>query len=371
MIKTNNHIIILLNILVIILFGTFLMYSASSSFAYYKFNQSDTYFLFKHFSWLILGLLAMIVLQFINHHNFNKYSKIILVFSWVVMLIPIIINFENNSIDRWLKIGNFTLLTTSDAAKLGIIIFTASFIDKYYSKLNNFKILAKELLPYIFISIAIISYQPDLSTSIIISSIFFSLLFIAGLNKRNILIFLTIGFSTFLLLLYRFPYQLKRLLAWIGFGDNSQSSNSVLALANGGLTGTGIGDSSFKYNGFIPEGQTDFILAIIGEELGFLGILIIFSLFTLFLIQGLSISRNCSDRFSMFLSLGLTLNIFLYLIINSAYVVGLLPTTGLPIPFISYGGSQTIFSLISVGLIISISKRNYLNINPKFYYERA
>ncbi len=161
-------------------------------------------------------------------------------------------------------------------------------------------------------------------------------------------------------------------MSWIGFGEyNSQSSNSVLALANGGIVGKGIGDSSFKYNGFIPEGQTDFILAIIGEELGFLGIFIIFLLFIILLLKGLSISRNCSDRFSMFLSLGLTVNIFLYLIINSAYVIGILPTTGLPIPFISYGGSQTIFSLISIGLLISISKSNYSSLNQKYYYDRT
>ena len=161
-------------------------------------------------------------------------------------------------------------------------------------------------------------------------------------------------------------------MSWIGFGEyNSQSSNSVLALANGGILGKGIGDSSFKYNGFIPEGQTDFILAIIGEELGFLGVFIIFLLFIILLLKGLSISRNCSDRFSMFLSLGLTVNIFLYLIINSAYVIGILPTTGLPIPFISYGGSQTIFSLISIGLLISISKSNYSSLNQKYYYDRT
>jgi cell division protein FtsW len=370
--KTNNHIILFFTVITIILFGTFLMYSASSSFAYYKFNKSDTYFLSKHFMWLFIGMLALIILQFFNYRILNKYSKIILFLSWVIMLIPIISNFGKDSIDRWLKIGGFTLLTTSDAAKLGIIIFTSSFIDKYHQKINNLKVLFKNLLPYIIISIGLIAYQPDLSTSIIISIIFFSLLYVAGISRKNILPFLGLGLSAFLFLLYRFPYQLRRLMSWIGFGEyNSQSSNSVLALANGGILGKGIGDSSFKYNGFIPEGQTDFILAIIGEELGFLGVFIIFLLFIILLLKGLSISRNCSDRFSMFLSLGLTVNIFLYLIINSAYVIGILPTTGLPIPFISYGGSQTIFSLISIGLLISISKSNYSSLNQKYYYDRT
>ena len=132
--------------------------------------------------------------------------------------------------------------------------------------------------------------------------------------------------------------------------------------------GKGIGESIFKYNGFIPEGQTDFILAIIGEEIGFIGIFILFCLFTLFFIIGMNISKNCKNRFGMFLSLGISLNLFLYLLINSAYVIGLLPTTGLPIPFISYGGSQTIFSLISIAILLNISKRNSKYLKKRFYY---
>ena len=369
--KTSHHIILFSSVIAIILFGIFLMYSASSSFAYYKFNKSDKYFLFKHFIWLFIGILVLIMLQFLNYKHLNQHSKTILFLSWAIMLVPIISNFEEKSIDRWFKIGNFTLLTTSDAAKLSLIIFTASFIDKYHQKINESKVLIKNFLPYILISISIVAYQPDLSTSIIILGVLFSLLFVAGINKKNIVSFFSIGLMIFLFLLYTFSYQRERLLSWIGFGElNSQSSNSILALANGGFIGNGIGDSIFKYNGFIPEGQTDFILAIIGEELGFLGVFIIFLLFIILFIQGLAISSNCSDRFSMFLSLGLTINIFFYLIINSAYVVEILPTTGLPIPFISYGGSQTIFSLISIGLLINISKHNNSKINPKYYYER-
>lgn len=198
--KTNNHIILFFTVITIILFGTFLMYSASSSFAYYKFNKSDTYFLSKHFMWLFIGMLALILLQFFNYRILNKYSKIILFLSWFIMLIPIISNFGKDSIDRWLKIGGFTLLTTSDAAKLGIIIFTSSFIDKYHQKINNLKVLFKNLLPYIIISIGLIAYQPDLSTSIIISIIFFLLLYVAGISRKNILPFLGIGLSAFMIM---------------------------------------------------------------------------------------------------------------------------------------------------------------------------
>tara|TARA_B100000700_G_scaffold241187_1_gene268282 strand:+ start:251 stop:1369 length:1119 start_codon:yes stop_codon:yes gene_type:complete len=370
MIKINNNIILFSIVLAIIFFGFFLMYSASSSFANYRFNKADTYFLSKHFIWLLIGLLAMVFLLLTNHYLFKKYAKIILFLSWGIMLIPILLNFGESSIDRWLKIGNFTLMTTSDFSKLAAIIFISMFIDRHHQKINDLKFLFKNLFPYLFITIGLILYQPDLSTSIILCSIIFCLLYIAGINKKIILLLSGTSLLCLSIILSIFSYQRERLFSWIGMSElNNQSSNSILALANGGFTGTGIGQSIFKYNGFIPEGQTDFILAIIGEELGFLGIFIIFLLFTILFIKGLTISKNCSDRFSMFLSIGIIINIFFYLIINSAYVVGILPTTGLPIPFISYGGSQTIFSLISIGILMSISKNNFNHYNRKYYYE--
>jgi len=370
MTKINNNIILFSIVLVIIFFGFFLMYSASSSFANYRFNKSDTYFLSKHFIWLLIGFSAMLFCSLTNHYLFRKYAKIILYLSWVVMLIPIFLNFGEHSIDRWLRIGSFTLMTTSDFAKLAIIIFISMFIDQYHEKINDLKFLIKNLLPYLFVTIGLIIYQPDLSTSIVLCSIIFCLLYIAGINKKLIALFSGISLLCLSIILSIFSYQRERLFSWVGINEmNNQSSNSVLALANGGFSGKGIGESIFKYNGFIPEGQTDFILSIIGEELGFLGIFIIFLLFIILFLKGLMISKNCSDRFSMFFSIGIIINIFFYLIINSAYVVGILPTTGLPIPFISYGGSQTIFSLISIGILMSISKNNFNHHSIKYYYE--
>ena len=368
--NNNNHIVLLLTVLAIILFGTFLMYSASSSFAYYKFNKSDTFFLSKQLFWLLIGFGLIVFIQKFNPQILNKFSKHVLFFSWIVMLIPIITNLGTDTVDRWLKYGGQTILTTSDLGKLGIIIFTSSFIDKFYNNLNDSKILLYEYIPYAFISLSIIAYQPDLSTTLVLASILFSLLFIAGLNKINIIRLFGLGVLALVTLILRFPYQLKRIKFWIGLEESHQSSNSILALANGGFTGNGLGDSTFKYNGFIPEGQTDFVLAIIGEELGFIGIFFIFIIFTFLFLQGLNISKQSTNRFYMFLSMGLTINLFFYLLINSAYVVQILPTTGLPIPFISYGGSQTIFSMISIGLLMSIARENQINLNPNFYYGR-
>ena len=384
----GNHKNLLLMVLLIIFIGSFLMYSASSSFALYIFNKSDSYFLIKHIIWFLIGMVGLFILSNINYRILKDNAILILFFSWIIMFIPILqkILFNGDSIARWLKIGNFSLMTTSDFGKLGIIIFTSMFIDKYHHRISDFKFLIKNFLPYFVITIFLILWQPDLSTSIVLILIIFSMLYIAGISNKIIFSSLILCFFSFVTIIFLYQigqilgfdisnYQQQRLFNWLSsFGSNQQydqSYFSVLALANGGFLGRGIGDSVFKYNGFIPEGQTDFILAIIGEEIGFVGILIIFSIFLVLFFQGINIAQNSYNRFSMFLSLGIITNIFIYLLINAFYVIGILPTTGLPIPFISYGGSQTIFTLASIGILLNISKSNFKNKNYRNYYVKV
>jgi cell division protein FtsW len=374
----GNHKNLLLMVLLIIFIGSFLMYSASSSFALYTFNKSDSYFFVKHIIWFLIGMVGLFILSNINYKILKDNAILILCISWLFMFIPIFqkIVFNGDSIARWLKIGNFSLMTTSDFGKLGIIIFTSMFIEKYHDKISDLKFLIKNFLPYLFITIFLILCQPDLSTSIVLILIIFSMLYIAGISNKIILFSFLSSIMLFAaIILLSDNYQQDRLFNWLStFGSNQpydQSYFSVLALANGGFLGKGIGDSIFKHNGFIPEGQTDFILAIIGEEIGFLGITVIFSIFLILFFQGIGIAKNCSDRFSMFLSLGIITNIFIYLLINAFYVIGILPTTGLPIPFISYGGSQTIFTLASIGILLNISKSNFKTKNYKNYYVKV
>ena len=373
-----NHKSLLLNVLLIIFVGSFLMYSASTSFAIYTFNKSDLYFLIKHIIWFSIGMVGLFILSNINYKILRDNAILILCISWLLMFIPIFqkIAFNGDLVARWLKIGSFSLMTTSDFGKLGIIIFTSMFIEKYHDKITDLKFLIKNLLPYLFITIFLILSQPDLSTSMVLILIIFSMLYIAGISNKIILVSFLSSLVSFvaIIFLYR-DYQQARLFDWLSsFGSNQpydQSYFSILALANGGFLGKGIGDSVFKHNGFIPEGQTDFILAIIGEEIGFVGITVIFSFFLILFFQGIGIAKKCSDRFSMFLSLGIITNIFIYLLINAFYVIGILPTTGLPIPFISYGGSQTIFTLLSIGILLNISKSNFKTKNYKNYYVKV
>ena len=164
--KLSSHKNLLFIVLAIIFIGSFLMYSASSSFAFYKFNKSDSYFLLKQIIWSIIGMIGLFILSNINYNHLRDNAKSILFFSWLIMFIPIIqkILFNGDIIARWLKIGNFSLMTTSDFGKLGIIIFTAMFIDQYHHKINDFKFLIKNFVHFLLITIGLILWQPDLST---------------------------------------------------------------------------------------------------------------------------------------------------------------------------------------------------------------
>ena len=342
-------------IILIIGIGIVMMYSASSTVAFNKFDDYSFY-LNKHIIRLIIGFCALFIMYNVNFKYYNIYAKELLILSWLILICAYFFN-EGATTRRWLIVGGKNLFTTSDFAKFTLIIFTANFIENNKKNINELKLLISNYLPYLLISLGLIFFQPDLSTTFAISIILISMLIIGGLEIKYIAIPIFISFILIVISVINTPYQYKRLSNWINGIHNTQIEHSVQALGNGGFFGTGIGNSIIK-DGFMPEVHTDFILPIIGEELGFLGIVIIFSLFLILYFQGIKICKKAPNIFSSMLALGLTINILYYFLINASYIVGLLPTTGLPIPFISYGGSHTLFTLISVGLLLNISSYN-------------
>ena len=339
-------------IILIIGLGTVMMYSASSTIGINKFNQYSFY-LNRHLIRLIISLFAFTLVYHLNFRFLKNFSLEILVLSWLVMISAYFFN-DNTSTRRWLIVFGKNLFTTSDLARIAIIIYTAQFIESNKNKINEIKFLLKNYIPYLSITLLLILFQPDLSTTIATFLIILTMLIIAGLNVRHLIFPLAIGLSLFVLKLVNTPYQIARLKNWYLGQYNIQTENAIQALGNGGIFGVGIGKSIIK-NGFMPEVHTDFILPIIGEEMGFIGIIFIFILYLGIYFCGINICKNSPDIFSSMLSIGITINILFYFLINASYVVGILPTTGLPIPFISYGGSQLLFSFISIGILMNIS----------------
>jgi len=345
----------------LIFFGTIMQYSASSTIAINKFGWDNyNYFLNKHIFRLFIGLFGMILMYNFRFKLLKKYSKHILLLSWVVMLLAYFWNAGPTR--RFLVINGFNIFTTSDFTRFALIIFTANFISTNKKNINSLKIIFNKYLIYVFITLFLILRQPDLSSTFIISIIIFSMLIIGGLKIKFVIYTFITGIITIIFSLIRYPFQKKRFINWLTNSNpdpTSQVERAKQALQNGGLWGNGFSDSLIK-EGFMAEGHTDFILPIIAEEIGFFGVTIIFFSFFTFYFLSIKIAKNAPDIFSSMLSLGIAYNILFYFLINSGYVVGIFPPTGLAIPFISYGGSHTLFTLISVGVLLNISK--YCNI---------
>tara|TARA_Y100001960_G_scaffold161816_1_gene170166 strand:+ start:139 stop:1257 length:1119 start_codon:yes stop_codon:yes gene_type:complete len=357
-------------VLFLILFGTIMQYSASYTLAINKFGwENYNYYFYKHMIRVVISLIAMIVMFNLNFTYLNKFSKYILIISWLCILSAYIFN-EGSSTRRFLIINGRNIFTTSDFARFALIVFTASFITNNRKNINNLNIIATKYLSYISITLLLILMQPDLSSTFIISIILICMLLVGGLKLKYIAYLSTLGIIIISIAIKFNQYMQTRFINWFynsNLDTTSQVERAKQALQNGGITGVGFSKSIIK-EGFMAEGHTDFILPIIGEEIGLLGILLLFILFFSIYFISVNIAKQAPNIFSFILTIGISFNILFYFLINAGYVVGIIPPTGLAIPFISYGGSHTLFTLISIGTILNIAK--YCNVY-KYKYLRT
>ena len=344
--------------------GCLMLFSASSTIAFNKFGNS-AFYIKRHLIRLIIGMLAFAIAYKLNFKIFKHNAKKLLFLSWFIMLCAYFFN-EGSSTNRFLIINGKNIITTSDFAKLCLIIFTSQFIENHKNKINDIKILLYKYLPYLCITLLLILFQPDLSSTFTILVLITLILLVAGINIK-FLLYPGISGIIFSLLIMK-DFQKERFLTWWNGGINQQAENSINALGNGGLKGVGF-DKSIIKEGFLPEVHTDFILPIIGEEFGFIGIFFMFILFLTLYSLGINVCKKAPDIFSSMLCLGITLNILVYFLINVCYVVGFIPTTGLAIPFFSYGGSHTLFNLFSLGILLNISNHTNLYKYKAIKYE--
>ena len=333
-----------------------MIYSSSYIWAKYKFNDSFRYL--KH--QLIFTFIGFILINIIRKIDINFYKKkanLILGICLLLLILVLIpgIGVIRNGSRSWFGIGPFGI-QPSELAKLGIIIFTS----KYLSKFD--KVGLKEVIPILFI-IGIIFFlimlQPDFGTGFILVLSCISIIFISGFDYKYFLYAVVpgvIGASSLILIA---PYRLKRILSFINpwkdpLGSGFQIIQSLYSIGPGGILGYGLFNSVQKHF-YLPEPQTDFIFSIICEELGILGALFVVGLFSLVFYSGIKLALFEEDRFKKYLIFGLTFQIIFQAILNLSVVVGLIPVTGVTLPFISYGGSSLLISMISIGIILSKS----------------
>lgn len=345
---------------ILICIGIVMIYSVSSIYAWEKYKDGF-FFLKRHISFLAIGILLTFLVMSVDYRKFRRIAKPLLILSLVLLVLVLIpgIGREVSGARRWFRF-KFISFQPSELASMGIIIYIADFISRKGNIINQ---LLRGFLPSILVlglCALLILMQPDLGTTLAIGIVVFIMLFVAGIKVSYLLSIMLMSLPVLYLMIFSIPYRRMRILAFLNpwsdpKGSGFQIIQSQIALGSGGIFGTGLGHSRQKLF-YLPAAHTDFIFSIIGEELGLLGTLGIIILFMLFIQQGLKIIKNAADKFGYFLALGLVLMISLKAIINISVSCGVLPTKGLPLPFISYGGSSFIFDMVSVGILINIAR---------------
>lgn len=355
------NMLLFLSVLAISLFGLIMIYSASYIWAEYKF-QDPWKFVKNQGLFFLIGVILMVFISRIDFRLYKKYANHILgicVLLLILVLIPGIGTIRNGS-RSWFGIGSFGI-QPSEFTKLGLIIFTSKYLCKNEKEIKNVK---KGVLPILGLTLAIfglIMLQPDFGTGTIIVMTIIGILFVGGVNFKFFFKIGLIGLIGIVGLIVVAPYRLARILSFLDpwkdpLGSGFQIIQSLYAIGPGGLFGLGFGNSIQKHF-YLPEPQTDFIFSIISEEFGFLGVLIVTSLFLCIIISGFKISHESSDLFGKYLSFGIIFQLSFQAILNLCVVVGLIPVTGVTLPFLSYGGSSLLITLCSMGIVLNISRK--------------
>nr|MBP3258943.1 putative lipid II flippase FtsW [Bacilli bacterium] len=349
-----------ISVILLSIFGIIMIYSSSYIWASFKYNNPYKYVINQGI-FLVIGIFSMLYISKIDYHIYEKYSNKLLLICLILLILVLIpgVGTVRNGSRSWFGIGSFGI-QPSEFTKLGLIIFTSKYLVN--NDIKTFKNLFPILI-IVFITFGLIMLQPDFGTGTIIVMSIMGLLFIGGMNMNFIAKGVIVGIVGIIGLILMAPYRLQRILSFLDpwsdpLGSGFQIIQSLYAIGPGGLLGMGFGNSIQKHF-YLPEPQTDFIFSIISEEFGFMGVLIVSTLFLILIISGFIISKKSIDMFGKYLSYGITFQIAFQAILNLMVVVGLIPVTGVTLPFLSYGGSSLLITLCSIGIVLNISKNVY------------
>ncbi len=340
-------------------FGCLMIYSASSYTAGVLYGDS-LYFVKKQLLGVGLGTAAMIGMCFLPYRKLMKfrYPAIIIAAILLCLVFVPVIGITNYGATRWIGFGGFTI-QPSEIAKYAFALFAAAYFAKNHEKVKT----VKGVLPVLGVGIGfcvLIIIEPNMSITMCVGLLMLSLVFLSGTNLKTFL-FILIPFAVAIpVLIILEPYRLQRLSAFIDpwaspKDEGYQLIQSLYALGNGGLFGTGLFNSTQKYR-FLPFAESDFILSIMGEELGFLGLAIFFLFCGFIVYRGFRIARRCKNRFGYLLAMGFTLVYGIQVVVNALVVSGTIPPTGLPLPLISSGNTSLIITMASMGVLYNISR---------------
>ncbi|MCY8377988.1 putative lipid II flippase FtsW [Bacillus haynesii] len=351
--------VLIASVLFLSTFGLLMVYSAGYPLGYMKYHDGS-YFFMKQLQWLLIGLTFFSAAVFFPYKAYSKLIRFLVKLSFLLLILVLLpgIGMEKNNSQRWIQLGSL-IIQPSEAVKLVMVIYFAYVYAKKQRYIADFR---KGVMPPLLILAAVfflILKQPDLGTAVSILLSCGAVLLCAGLRIQHLLLLGTMAGTGIAYFAMTAPYRLKRLTSFSDpfqneNGDGYQLINSYLAIDSGGLWGNGLGNSVQKL-GFLPEAHTDFIMAVISEELGGIGLAMIIGAYLLIMFRGVRIAVQIDDPFGKLLAVGLTFQIMIQALFNLGAVFGLLPITGIPLPFVSYGGSSLMFMLMSAGILVNLS----------------
>ncbi len=348
--------------LTLLLTGLVVIYDASVVTAFRDFGNKY-YFVKNQAIWAVLGLTSLTFFSFLDYHRLLKYSRYFLIASIVALVMVLIPHIGTQVLGarRWINIGSFTF-QPSEFAKLAVVFYATYIIAKFQNyKMNIFDTFIVYFLPILIVT-ALVVVQPDLGTALIFFAIIVAIYFIGNAPIWHFLLTIPLVVLASIVALFTHPYRLERIKAFMDptydpQGASYQINQIIIALSSGGMFGVGVGSSRSKFE-FIPEVHSDAIFAVVAEELGFVGAILLIALFIFLITRAIKIAKEAADYEGKVLAAGLSGLLAVQILLNLAAIVALIPLTGIPLPFISYGGSSLFISLTTIGMLTNIKRQS-------------
>lgn len=363
--KKVPDLILIITTFTLLIIGLVMVYSASAEWAAYKYDGDSFYFAKRQLMFAGLGIALMFVTTNIDYWVWRKWSKAALIVCFILLGIVLIpgIGMSRGGASSWLGIGAFSV-QPSEFMKIALILFLARYLSEHQKTITSF---TKGMLPsllFVLLSFGMIMLQPDLGTGVVLVATCVVMIFTAGARVKHFTGLAIVGLAGIAGLIISAPYRMSRITSFLDPWHDPQGSGfqiiqSLFAIGPGGLFGFGLGHSRQKFQ-YLPEPQTDFIFSILAEELGFIGAVIVLLLFCVLLWRSIRIALAAPDLFGSLLAVGVIGMVTIQVMINIAVVTGLMPVTGITLPFLSYGGSSLTLTLVSVGLLLNVSRHTRL-----------
>ena len=364
--ENRNHIdlTILICVLALMLLSIGIVYSASATISADKTGSSES-FLTNHAIKVFLGIICIFVFMRLDYHRLQRLTKMVLVILILLLFATTVAGFVVKGAQRWLRFG-FIGFQPSELAKYALLFHLSALIVKKSELVQDFKRGYIPMLTWVGIVTFLVMVQPNFSMSMLIFSLGLMMLYIGNVRVKHLLVTCVSLIPLFALYMIIQPYRMERIRDFIDriFGNNSgpghQLMQSIIAFGNGGIFGVGPGESKQR-DYFLPEAYNDFVFSIIGEEYGFLGTIAFLLIFSLIMYRGFKIAKYAPDPFGRFIVISITLAITFNALVNACVSVGLFPTTGLPMPFVSYGGTSMVASACAIGVLLNVSAQTEMH----------